>query len=205
MNPQLQNRDYYLLIDKSGSMGTRDASGNGKTRWQICQEGTQALAAKIEELDPDGISLYTFASAFKRYDNVTAAKVADVFKENEPNGSTNLTKVLDDAFNDYFTVKSSGKSKANGAMFLIVTDGEPDDRQSVARSIIAATQKMDRDEELALSFIQIGEDVGATQFLQFLDDGLQAQGAKFDIVDTITAKESENITFTELLTKAITD
>lgn len=204
MNDLLQNRDYTLIIDRSGSMSTKDMP-SGKSRWDACKEGTLALAAKIEEFDTDGITVYAFASNYKRYENVTAAKVTDVFNENEPNGSTALDTVLEHALNDYFARKAKGATKANGDLILVVTDGEPNDKAAVAKVITAATKKMDRDEELAISFIQIGKDAGATAFLKSLDDDLQGKGAKFDIVDAVTAEEAENMTFIELLTKAITD
>jgi hypothetical protein len=87
----------------------------------------------------------------------------------------------------------------------VVTDGEPDDRKAVMRVIVETTLKLDRDEELGISFIQVGNDREATQFLKVLDDQLQSVGAKFDIVDTITIDEMEDITLTEVLMNAITD
>lgn len=200
----LDKRDYTLIIDKSGSMSTRDV-GN-QTRWQAAQEGTLALAAKIHELDPDGITVYAFAGGFKRYDNVTPDKVAQIFKENEPNGGTDLAGVLKHSFDDYFSRKKAGKTQENGDLIIVVTDGAPNDQAAAAKVIVEATKKMDKDEELAVQFLQIGNDSGATTFLQYLDDELVAkQGAKFDIVDTTTQADSENMTFQELLLKTITD
>ncbi len=195
----LANRDYTLILDKSGSMATRDQAG-GKSRWSAVKESTLALASKCEELDPDGITVYTFAGRFKRYDNVTAAKVEQIFQENEPSGSTNLTAVLQDALDHYFR-----KKERRHETILVVTDGEPDDRKSVFEVIIKATQKMNADEELAISFLQIGNDPAATQFLQALDDKLMSVGAKFDIVDTVTFADMEDMTMTEVLTNAIID
>lgn len=197
----LKGRDYTLIIDRSGSMVEHDC--HGKTRWAAAQEGTLALAAKIDELDPDGITVYTFAGKFKRYDNVTADKVKDLFAENEPNGSTDLAGVLSDVFADFFKRRAKGETKSEGDVVLVVTDGEPDDQQAVVDVIIGATKKLDNENEISLELIQIGQCPGATKFLKFLDDGLQAKGAKFDIVDTTTAEDSGNMTFTELLTKAI--
>lgn len=204
MSEVLHNRDYVLILDKSGSMQTRDMPG-GKSRWQGCQEGALALATKIEEFDKDGIDVYAFASQFKYYEGVTAAKVGDVFKENDPNGSTALDLVLQDACDKHFARKSSGKMKANGTTILVVTDGEPNDRKAAASVIVEASKKIDKDEELAIQFIQIGKDQGATAYLKTLDDDLTSQGAKYDIVDAKTADEIENMTFVEALTQAITD
>ncbi|MBW4491903.1 MAG: VWA domain-containing protein [Oscillatoria princeps RMCB-10] len=200
----LENRDYTLIIDKSGSMSMKDLPG-GKSRWALMQESALALASKCEELDPDGITVYLFSGRFKRYDNVTAATVAQIFKENEPSGSTDLAKVLEDALNSYFQRKAAGQAKANGETILVVTDGEPDDRKAVMRVIIEASRRLDRDEELAISFIQVGSDATATQFLKVLDDQLQGAGAKFDIVDTVTVEDMEDMTLTEVLLNAIVD
>jgi vWA found in TerF C terminus len=200
----LENRDYTLIIDKSGSMSTKDKPG-GLSRWQIMQESALALANKCEELDPDGITVYLFSGKFKRYDNVTAAKVGTIFQENDPSGRTDLAAVLADAVNSYFQRKAAGQIPANGEIILVVTDGEPDDRKAVMDVILAATQKLDRDEELAISFIQVGTDETATKFLKILDDDLGRAGAKFDIVDTITMNDMEDLTLKEVLLSAISD
>jgi uncharacterized protein with von Willebrand factor type A (vWA) domain len=200
----LDQRDCTLIIDKSGSMSIKDRAG-GKSRWNAMQESTLALASKCEEVDPDGITVYTFSGRFKRYENVTASKVQQIFKENEPLGSTNLAGVLQDAVNNYFERKATGQAKANGEIILVVTDGEPDDRKAVMRVIVEASRRMDRDEELAISFLQIGQDPDASRFLKALDDEMQSVGAKFDIVDTVTMDDMENLTLTEVLLNAIAD
>ncbi|MFM6489510.1 MAG: VWA domain-containing protein, partial [Dolichospermum sp.] len=126
----MSDRDYTLIIDKSGSMSTPDQVG-GRTRWEIAQESTIALARKCEQFDPDGITVYVFSGKFKRYDDVTTAKVSQIFKENDPAGTTNLAGVLQDALNNYFQRKAAGQTKPNGETILVITDGEPDDRKAV--------------------------------------------------------------------------
>jgi uncharacterized protein with von Willebrand factor type A (vWA) domain len=200
----LEQRDYTLIIDKSGSMSIRDQMG-GKSRWEVMQESTLAIASKCEEFDPDGITVYLFSGRFKRYDNVTASKVGQIFQENEPSGRTDLASVLQDATNNYFQRKTARQTKQNGETILVVTDGEPDDRKAVMKVIIEASRRMDRDEELAISFVQVGTDSQATKFLKVLDDELQGAGAKFDIVDTVTMDDMEDMTLSEVLLNAITD
>jgi hypothetical protein len=200
----MKDRDYTLILDKSGSMSTRDQRG-GRSRWDECQESTLALARKCDQFDPDGITIYLFSGRFRRYDNVTADRVEQLFLENDPVGTTNLAAVLQDALNSYFQRKKAGQTKPNGETLLIVTDGEPDDRRAVMEVIINATRQMDRDEELALSFIQVGNDAAATQFLTALDDQLLGVGAKFDICDTITLDDMGDMSLAEVLTNAIAD
>ncbi|MEA5581168.1 VWA domain-containing protein [Nodularia harveyana UHCC-0300] len=200
----LENRDYTLIIDKSGSMATPDQKG-GRTRWVSAQESTLALASKCEQFDPDGITVYLFSGRFKRYNNVTAAKVTQIFQENDPSGSTDLAGVLKHATDDYFQRKITGQTKPNGEIILVVTDGEPDDRKAVMKVIIEASRRMDVDEELGISFIQVGTDAQATRFLKVLDDDLQSAGAKFDICDTITMEDMEDLSLSEVLLNAIMD
>lgn len=200
---QLKNRDYTLIVDKSGSMATTDTTAG--TRWQAAFEAAQGLARKMSEFDPDGITLYAFANNFKRHENVTPVAIENVWKEHEPNGGTNLSAVLKDAFQSYFYRKERGQTKPNGETIVVLTDGVPDNASEVANEIIRTTQKMERDEELAVSFIQIGRDATATAYLKSLDDGLQGKGAKFDIVDTLTVEEMGDKTLTDVLLSAITD
>ena len=200
----MSDRDYTLIIDKSGSMSTPDQAG-GRTRWKIAEESTIALARKCEEFDPDGITVYVFSGRFKRYENVTAAKVAQIFQENDPSGTTNLGSVLQDALNNYFERKAAGTTKLNGETILVITDGEPDDRKAVFEIIIRATQQMEKDEELGISMIQVGSDPQATKFLKALDDQLQGVGAKFDICDTVTLDDLEDMSLADVLMNAITD
>lgn len=78
---QLKNRDYVLVLDKSGSMETKDTP-TGQSRWDYAKESTMAVATKIAEYDPDGITVIPFAGSFKVYDNVTPATVQNIFSEN---------------------------------------------------------------------------------------------------------------------------
>lgn len=195
-------RDYTLIIDKSGSMSQRDQVG-GRSRWAAAREGSQALAAKCEELDADGMTLYVFGSRFRRYDNVTAARVARIFEENEPCGGTDLAGVLTHAFDAYFARKARGTARPE--TIVVLTDGEPDDQRAVIKAVLAASRRIDRDEELAVSFVQVGRDADARRFLKLLDDELVSAGAPFDICDTVTLDEAEEMGLTDVLLAAIHD
>ncbi|BAY86777.1 von Willebrand factor type A [Calothrix parasitica NIES-267] len=200
----LDNRDYTLIIDKSGSMSTPDQKG-GKSRWEVMQESTLALARKCEKFDPDGMTVYLFSGRFKRFDDVTSQKVEQIFMENDPAGTTNLAGVLKDATDNYFKRKAAGQTKANGETIIVVTDGEPDDRKAVFEVIVNASHQMEKDEELGISLVQVGTDPQAMKFLKALDDQMESVGAKFDICDTITFDDMEDMSLVEVLTNAITD
>jgi uncharacterized protein with von Willebrand factor type A (vWA) domain len=197
----LSKRDYVLIIDKSGSMSEKDCSG-GKSRWNYCAESAYSLANKMAEFDDDGIDLYLFSSNFKKYPNTTPEKVKDIFLENDPSGSTALHLVLKDVFNDYFNRK---KLNAKPLTVLVITDGEPDDKVAVAKVIVDAANKIKDDDELGISFIQVGRNEGARKFLVSLDDDLKNCGASFDIVDTVTMDDMENMSLSDVLLNAVND
>lgn len=203
-NSIIKERDYTVIIDKSGSM-SHPATRSGTSRWIAVQESTLALAQKCEEFDPDGITVYLFSGSFKRYDNVTSGKISQIFAEHEPMGRTDLASVLYDALENYFERKTRGEAKLNGETILIVTDGEPNDRKSVMRLIVEASRKIDRDEELGISLVQVGNDKLATQFLKALDDQLESAGAKFDIVDTVTIEQMQGMSLADVLLNAVMD
>ena len=196
----LNNRDYTIIIDKSGSMATKDQPGQ-RSRWAAARESTEAFARRCEELDPDGLTLYVFASKFRRYDRVNADRVSAVFVENEPCGGTDLAAVLDHSLDAYFQRKGGADSRPETV--LVVTDGAPDDEKAVMKSVLRAAKRVQRADELVISFIQIGTDSGARRFLKILDDEMVRAGAPFDIVTTVTLDEAEGMGLTEVLTSAL--
>jgi uncharacterized protein YegL len=199
----LKDRDYYIVVDKSGSMGETDTP-TGQTRFKYAEESTIAIAKVLEQYDPDGITVIPFAGGFKVYSNTTASKVSDIFKENQPFGGTVLSPPLTACFDDYLANKSAGKAKAKGAMVVVITDGQPSDDKEVGNVISKFTHKLDSgDDEFGIAMIQIGRDPAATAFLKNLDDNLTS--AKFDIVDTKTIDEVETLGLVETLLAALND
>jgi len=130
--------------------------------------------------------------------NSDANQVAAIFQREQPSSTTNLTGVLQAAFQEHFRTRKP-------TTVLVITDGEPNDKVSARREIISATQAMTNDSDLSVSFIQIGNDRSATVFLQELDDMLVPQGARFDIVDTINSAQLGTLSFDQLIQKSIAD
>jgi uncharacterized protein YegL len=116
-----------------------------------------------------------------------------------------LVSALQDATKNYFQRKKQGQTKTGGETILVVTDGEPNDRWSLIDVIIKASQQMQQEQELAISFIQVGSDPKATRFLKSLDEQLESIGAKFDICDTVTLEDMDDKPLAEVLLNAILD
>jgi uncharacterized protein YegL len=89
---------------------------------------------------------------------------------------------------------------------LVITDGEPSDRAEVEDVIIRATQQyMQADEDLSITFVQIGNDAGASRWLNELDEGLQKRGARFDCVDVMGYEDMKGTDFVEFIRMSLQD
>lgn len=197
MAKNLADYNFIIAIDKSGSMATSGTSG--KQRWIEAQEATFALAAKVATFDSDGLDVLVFGSSHKLYEGVTADKVTQVFSENEPSGSTNTAGVLKVIFDRY------SANPAKPIIVVVLTDGEPDDRNAVKKVIKDFAETLTDNgegdtDQAGVLFLQVGNDAAATAFLVELDDDL---GAKFDIVDTKTLADTENMPLAEVLLQAL--
>ncbi len=165
--------DFIVGLDASGSMASPSTRYSGKTRWQEAQETILGIASALGEFDSDGIDVVVFGGGVNLIEGVTAAKVAEIFANRSPRGSTPLAEALD------VMVKKQASTGKN-TVAIVFTDGEPDDRPAVEKTIVGAANALEKDEALTFLFVQIGNDAGAGKFLDHLDDGLSS--AKFDIV-----------------------
>lgn len=187
---QLQ-RDYILVVDRSGSMSTGH-------RWSEACSAVRSLAPYVCKFDPDGITLLFFDHAIDRFENLkTKDAVEEIFSRHKPRGSTDLALALHHAFRDHFN------GSRGATTILVVTDGCPNSQSEVERVLRRAANSIECLDELSVSFVQIGDDRSATKFLEHLDDTLE--DVKYDIVDTITAEECSKISFSELIARSIFD
>ena len=188
--------DFYLVLDKSGSMGGGSKRFPGSTLWQEAKEFTQGLASFAAQADDDGITVIPFSTDATVYDGVLADKVDDIFNSEHPGGRTNLLGALETVMEKY---RVAGKK----ALVTVVTDGAPDPgtEEKIASLIVDAANSLADEKDLSFGFVQMGHDAAAAKFLDYLDDDLEAKGAKFDIVDSVKAEVAESLTIPQLLAK----
>lgn len=182
-------RQYVLICDKSGSMASRDGDS---TRWESARLAVEKLVEKMFIYDTDGkVPLYLFDNNVEFVGECTSAgQVAKVFNDYQPGGTTDLGKCLEIAMSTYVGKKRQNWSIVPGTTFVVILDGDADDRQTVKDVIIKysdpANNFIEHHSNIALTFIQIGDDKGATAFLKELDDKMMGTP---DVCDT--AKDNE--------------
>ncbi len=164
-----QVRDYVLFVDKSGSM-----AGN---RWDEARKAVESLAPQVTRACPLGISLYFFNDECVRIDNVTTAQqVAGFFAKEKPDRGTNLHLAFKHAFNTH------GKKREQPETWLVITDGAPDKPTHVYELLKQESAKFKSGDEVTISFIQIGNDEKATEYLRKMRGALP-------FVDTLTQED----------------
>ena len=197
----LKNLEFVAVIDISGSMGTQDQNGGKLSRWNYAKEEALRLATESGQHDDDGITLITFNRSVTVLDNLTTASFADKTKDISPSGGTVLAPALRAAL---AKVEKAWHEKQG--LIFVVCDGMPDDKEEAARVIVEYSKKMERDEQCAILFAQVGGDAGATDFLKYLDDDLVSKlGAKFDIVDTKPIDSFANKSIQDIVNEAFND
>lgn len=185
----LKNRDYTIILARTATAYPTPPPGVNQ-RWEAAQASILNLVQHCENLDPDGVTLYVSCRGdsgdcnFRKYEHVTSRNLISIIEANYPPDEISLNIVLPDALDDFLARKTAQVTQANGEIILVILDGEPTGRMEIARAIVKASQQLEHDGELAIGFVQIGQDPLAQGFLQSLDDNLQAAGAKYDIVDT---------------------
>lgn len=181
MTQNITNFDYVVLIDASGSMANTD--GKAATRFERAKESITGLVSELGAVDEDGIDVITFGgeSIIHTGGVKTPADVQSAFNRRVA-GSTPTAEALELAF------KIAGKSDKPDFV-IVITDGEPNNRQAVKDVLIKQANSQNADGDLTVLFIQIGDDASAAGFLAELDDGLNA---KFDIVDTMTQAKADS-------------
>lgn len=162
------------------------------TRWEKAVTAVNSISKTVAKVDSDGVDVYCFPGADGDVDKYMQIKQAQTVKDfvtaQDPGGDCNmsgaLTLALDDAFERGFDEKPCS--------VLVVTAGQPEDKDAVVELLQARAANLENPEALTLTFVQVGQDPGARDFLQFLENDMELTsggGEPLDIVDTIKDEE----------------
>ncbi|PBP17028.1 hypothetical protein BUE80_DR012191 [Diplocarpon rosae] len=190
--------DTVLLIDDSGSMAGRS--------WREVGQAISTIAPIVTKHDSDGIDVY-FMNHISSHAGSTsegvaaggyrgikrAATVHEIFERVRPQGGTPTGIRLHTILKPYLTRLESEMAAGREVKplnLIVLTDGVPsDDVESV---LLSAAKKLDKLEappfQVGVQFFQVGNEDGAKEALEELDDGLSelVEGGVRDIVDTVT-------------------
>jgi uncharacterized protein YegL len=188
----LSTFDTVFLIDDSGSMAGRS--------WRETSDALKSITPICTAHDKDGIDIFFLnARDSDSYQNITdSAAVSRIFETVKPGGGTPTGTKLNAILKAYLEKCEANKANLDAVKplnIIVITDGVPsDDPESVIVSVAKKLDKMDAAPwQVGIQFFQVGEERGAAEALEELDDGLkEANGGIRDIVDTVPWKGSSS-------------
>lgn len=183
---ELKALDLIVVIDHSGSMGDPSLRLAGKSKYEELKEDVIAVAREMGKYDADGLTVIAFSSGVHVVDGVTADRVGQVFTENSPRGTTNLTDALK-------AVKEKAKASSKDVVAVIYTDGSPNDPSGAMHEVASIGTELGRP-KVGLVFVQVGADPGAAEFLSKLDNEM-----KVDVCATVSAAQAESLSVAQLV------
>jgi len=181
--------DVELIVDESLSMMKTDCPG-GLSRWDWCGVQARNLSQLLAPHVPNGLTLSTFASNYRVYENSKPKDIIDLFATPFFHGGTRLSRPLQDRLGTYFRNRKPGSKPM---LICVITDGVPAPRvepYNVADTLIAATKQMRNPHEVTVVFFQIGgNDRRGKEFLAQMDHQLTGYGAKYDFVKSVSFEQ----------------
>jgi hypothetical protein len=175
----LENHDLGLIVDRSGSMSTRDCPG-GLSRWDwCCQEATQLAQAAAQA--SSSIDASIFNVSYLTYKHISPAQIPQIFATNQPAGGTEPAYALMEQMEDYFN-----SSRAKPLTIVIVTDGLPNNCRNIAQVLQDESKKIKYQGEITITFLLIGtevDDVRLRSMIGLAPNSTVQNGGFVDIVN----------------------
>ncbi len=183
----LSKWDVAILIDCSGSMSSNITTSSGQmSKWQWCVASSNQLLTDCGKYFPNGITIVPFHSQYAVLDNVRVSEINRVYEALSPSGGTEMASPLG------FVLMRHFQAAKRPLVVAVLTDGMPNDVDAVRSVIADAAARTTGDKQVAVTFLQVGND-GGTETLRSLDDEMVNAGAARDIVDSHYFDEIQQI------------
>lgn len=164
------------------------------TRWEKAVVAVNGIVQQVSQIDPDGIDVLCFPGVNDHVDiyrNIKDSKgVERLVTAKQPGGPCYMGYALDLAFREAFA-----RGFERPCSILVITSGRPDDHEQLVQNVTNAAKAVQKGSDLSVTFVQVGDDKWAEEYLKYVDDNLtctSASGEEIDIVDTIKDEEIKN-------------
>jgi Mg-chelatase subunit ChlD len=192
--------DVVIFIDASGSMNDEIAGEKVITKWSWCEQFVSPFAKGArQKLGNRGLTLVSFNGSHSIARSQTPEQVANFFRTTQADGATNLGSPLYEVLQGHLR-----DPKRRPLLVVILTDGMPNCGPKVEGVIADATQALESEQDVRIAFLEVGDNGLSSAYLKYLDGYLQNDGAKFDVVDTLTFEQLKKSSFLDVLFKLIT-
>jgi hypothetical protein len=166
--------DIVIFADDSGSMGCREPKEDNMTRFDILKNVIETVGFWSTLLDPDGIVVRFFNSVVEANGVGNSSDIHKLFTNVRPGGSTPMGRNLKSRiFDSIIRPVALSNELVRPVLIISITDGVPDYKSDVINTIRDIknffTGTKYGPNGAAFSFVQIGSDSGATDYLNELD------------------------------------
>jgi len=156
-----------VVLDRSGSMAML---------WREAINTCNAIVHNLHtQKDRPIVLLYTFSHVVDKFVISPGVDVGQVLCRHGPNGSTDLAGALRTVFQNHFRKKRAFR-------VVVITDGIPNSANEAKDVILERTRKSKK-KQIGITFFQVGDNPGATQFLYRLPHVLMHEGAPYQPVE----------------------
>ncbi len=198
----LADYDVVFIVDDSGSMAN--------SRWSEALEAVSIVVPLASKYDDDGVDVH-FINNPQSYNIQRNHNVMSKLQNIKPGGRTPLGAKMQQILSKYcreLPPRYLGKNKRHKPLdLIIITDGAPTDGPLVESSIVNAAREMEKrgypQEQIGIQFFQVGNDVDAKNYLEYLDDNLEEKYRIRDIVDTTPFNPNDNTPLKYTIRKAL--
>mmetsp|Transcript_28283 Transcript_28283/g.60721 ORF Transcript_28283/g.60721 Transcript_28283/m.60721 type:complete len:415 (-) Transcript_28283:172-1416(-) len=167
-------------------------TGVPPTRWEKAVMSLNSIVTTVAKIDPDGVDIVCFPGSggeggfsYDIYRNIRDANgLEDLVTAVEPKGECRMGATMDVVLKEAF----ARGFDSTPTSVLVLTAGCPDDSEQLTKILEEAAKKVDKDSDLTVTFVQVGDDEEAEKYLAHLDTELttiSAGGEEIDIVDTV--------------------
>ena len=173
---KLKGYDTRFLVDDSDSMDG--------LRWTTTKQVMAHIASIAVNYDKNGVDVRFFNNYAEDEDRLnldSAEKVMSLFDNLESEGSTPTADTFDIELNAYVHEYKINRH-IKGLNLIVITDGEPSRGQDVEGVVVKYARMLAQLDapplQVGIQFVQVGDDKGAKDFLDSLDNDLQE---KYDL------------------------
>jgi len=172
-----------LLIDHSGSMnGGLGIGPIDISRWGWCRNQITDFSRFCGDRLKGGVTLIPFNDSYEVKEHASNKNLEELFNEIVPSGQTDIYTPLSYAIQSHL---ADPDHRNKPVLIVVLTDGLPNQGGSLDQLIAHATNTLQENDEMIITFLTIGQDPEGDELIEHLDKNLVSGGAKEDIVDSM--------------------
>ena len=182
-------KNVMAFSDKDAASPLTFDPENPPLRYEKAVIAMNGIVNQVSKIDPDGVDVVCFPGSGGEgglehdiYRNIKDIKGLEALvTAQEPKGPCNMGQAMNVVLKEAF-------EKERPCSVLVLTAGRPDDHEALTETLVKAARKVRKVSDLTITFVQVGDDEWATNYLKHLDTELSttnADGEEIDIVDTI--------------------